>query len=497
MRPAAVALAALGWRQAWVVDTEYKMPDGDLPQIHCVCAYDLISGERKEVSVELGVCCPFDMSPDVLFIFFEADADALAFMCAGWGAPLNILDPRVIWKKLDNGACEIGLDGKKKHYGLYEGADAFRLPRLPHSYKEAFRRLAIRGGPFTAEERRGLMLYCRSDVDLTVKLFEALWPFANLEDPIAFAQALVDGRYTAACARVYRNGYGIHISNYRRVFRGAVKARLGLIKASCGRFPVHTEDGHFSQALFGEFLKARDLLGVWPRTVTGLLSTKEETFKEMGKSYVIIGELMSHLALLDQLATLQLYVGRDGRSRVQLMPFGAKTGRNTPSGKGNLLAKSAALRPLIQPPRGRAMASLDWSAQELRIAANLSNDPELQRAAAAPDPYIGLAASLGLAKEADTKATNPKGRNIGKVAQLAMLYGIGANTFARKAGMTVAQAYAFLQRQRERFAVFSRWSDAVVAWAMQGKPLKTPLGWTLRFRPGATAKAPDRTSRNF
>ncbi len=58
------------------------------------------------------------------------------------------------------------------------------------------------------------------------------------------------------------------------------------------------------------------------------------------------------------------------------------------------------------------MASLDWSAQELRIAAAISKDPELQRIAALPDPYIGLAAAVGLAAPTDTKATNPKGRKI-------------------------------------------------------------------------------------
>ena len=96
------------------------------------------------------------MTPDVLFILFEGDADALAFMSVGWPAPLNVLDPRIIWKKLDNGAREIGADGKKKTYGLYGGADAFGLPHLPAAIKDACRDLAIRGGPFTKDEQLDL-----------------------------------------------------------------------------------------------------------------------------------------------------------------------------------------------------------------------------------------------------------------------------------------------------------------------------------------------------
>ena len=144
-------LAALGWRQAWVVDTEYKQDDGGLPLVHCVCAYDLISGQRREVWVEPGMPCPFDMSADVLFIFFEGDADALAFMSAGWPAPLNVLDPRIIWKKLDNGARETGPDGKKETYGLFEGADAFRPaphppPREGCLHRSRYPRSAVYAG---------------------------------------------------------------------------------------------------------------------------------------------------------------------------------------------------------------------------------------------------------------------------------------------------------------------------------------------------------------
>jgi DNA polymerase I len=211
-------LAAKGWRQAWVADTEYQVEDGDLPDVHCVCAYDLISRQRREVWVEPGMPCPFDMTADVLFIFFEADADVLAFISAGWPAPLNILDPRVIWKKLDNGAREIGPDGKKKYYGLYEAGDMLGLPHLPRALKDACRDLAIRGGPFTEEEHQVLILYCRTDVDLTARLFEKLWDFAGLEEPRAFSQALIDGRYMAAAARCYRNGLPVSTSRPIGVF---------------------------------------------------------------------------------------------------------------------------------------------------------------------------------------------------------------------------------------------------------------------------------------
>lgn len=490
-------LAALGWRRAWVVDTEYKQADGGLPQVHCVCALDLISGERREVWVEPGAPCPFDMSADELFIFFEGEADALAFIAGGWPAPLNVLDPRIIWKKLDNGARETGPDGKKKFYGLFEGADAFHIPHVPQSWKAAFRDLAIRGAPFTEEERAGLIRYCRSDVDVTAKLFETLWGFAGLDDPQAFAQALVDGRYTTAAARVYRNALPIDLPAHRRIFHGATNVRLGMIDRHRDRFPVHALDGSFSYELFGEFLKDHGLFDGWPRTITGRLSSSEATFKEMASGHPIVSELHHHLTLLEQLMSFGLNLGPDGRNRVSLNPFGTKTGRNAPRAWGNLLLQSKVFRPLIRPPPGRAMCSLDWSAQELRIAAYRSGDLELQRVANLPDPYIGLAASVGLAKPDDTRKTNPKGRAAGKIIQLAMMYGIGAHTFGLKTGKSKTASVAFLADVRARFSVFFSWSDAIVARAMLGRQLTSPLGWALRFRKGTSTKSPARTARNY
>ena len=239
------------------------------------------------------------------------------------------------------------------------------------------------------------------------------------------------------------------------------------------------------------------LFDAWPRTPTGRLAISEDAFKEMASGHAIVSELHRHLTLLDQLMSFGLNIGPDGRARVSLNPFGTKTGRNAPRAKGNLLLQSSAFRPLIQPPPGRAVCSLDWSAQELRIAAHRSGDPELQRVASLPDPYIGLAASVGLAKPDDTRKSNPKGRAAGKVIQLAMMYGIGARTFGLKTGKSQASSGAFLANARATFAPFYRWSDAIVARAMLGRPLKTPLGWTLRFRDGTSTKSPARTARNY
>ena len=55
----------------------------------------------------------------------------------------------------------------------------------------------------------------------------------------------------------------------------------------------------------------------------------------------------------------------------------------------------------------------------------------------------------------------------------------------------------FSHRQRQTFKRFFAWSDREAMRAVTCKPLTTPLGWTIRFRPGTSAKSPERTGRNF
>ena len=64
-------------------------------------------------------------------------------------------------------------------------------------------------------------------------------------------------------------------------------------------------------------------------------------------------------------------------------------------------------------------------------------------------------------------------------------------------GHDARQGRAFLKRQRQVLRRLFAWSDARRRRRSTCKPLFTPLGWTIRFRPGTSAKSPERTGRNF
>ena len=100
---------------------------------------------------------------------------------------------------------------------------------------------------------------------------------------------------------------------------------------------------------------------------------------------------------LSELRLEKLAVGSDGRNRTLLSPFGASSGRNTPSANQFIFGPSVCLRGLIKPGLGMAVAYIDYSSQEVAIAAALSCDPFLIDAVASGDPYMSFAVRAGLA----------------------------------------------------------------------------------------------------
>ena len=492
-------IRASGFTKAWVVDTEFTPRRGDPSLPLALCALDILSGRRVELWLDPPPPCPFRMGRDVLFIAFAADADVEPFITLDWPAPLRILDPRVEWMRIENGAFRYKdlARKQKKFFSLVDAKHVFNLRGISEAEKREWQLLAAEGPPFTEEEKQGFLRYCSSDVDLTADFLRALWEPAELGDERIFAQALIRGRSMAAFARGGLAGLPIDWATHDLLRDEATAVRIGLVQDKRDSLPMFRPDGSLSHKRLNAWANNLGLLPSWPRTAGGnLLATDEDTLKELAGADPRVFEFLSFKQLLRQLQKLDLPIGSDGFARTSLFPFATMTSRNAPSGREFILAQSRALRPLIQPHPGRAIAVLDYSAQELRFAAFQSGDTALQAMTEAGDPYFGLAETARLTREGDTPETNPDARDTGKVISLAMLYGAGWGLLVSK-GLDEQLARTVLTAQRNSFAQFYRWSDALAQSAHQGRRLTTRLGWQLRFRHGSDVPAPDRTGRNF
>jgi DNA polymerase I len=184
-----------------------------------------------------------------------------------------------------------------------------------------------------------------------------------------------------------------------------------------------------------------------------------------------------------------LTVGSDGRNRCLLSPFGSATGRNQPSNTKFIFGPATWMRGLIRPLPGHGIAYVDFSAQEIAIAAALSGDQRMMDDYASGDPYIGFAKSAGLVPQDATKKTHPQVRESCKITCLGTNYGMSAASLAHRLGIAAAEAKELLRLHRVTYAKFWKWSENVVAGALLGKPLVTVYGWVRRLGHDSTERS--------
>ena len=200
----------------------------------------------------------------------------------------------------------------------------------------------------------------------------------------------------------------------------------------------------------------------------------------MAKRYPQLEPLKELRHSLSRLRLEKLAVGPDHRNRALLSPFGATSGRNTPSANRFAFGPSRWLRGLIQPPDGRALAYIDWKYQEVYIAAKLSGDHALLDAVLSGDPYLAFAKMAGLAPPDATKESHKAIRDMCKTCVLGTNYGMQAPSLALRTGLSVIEAEDLLRRLAIAFPTFTVWAEHVVNVGQLTGYLSTVFGWTLR-----------------
>jgi hypothetical protein len=476
-----------------VIDTEYRQLRGGRPDPHCIVARCGITGEtlRLWVSGDPAPRCPFALDRSELFIAFSADAEIGVFLSLGWPAPLCVLDLYSEYLRMRN-----GLPRLNKKDGLIEALSYFGEPTMGVDEKDSMRALAIRGRPLTEKEEELLLIYCETDVEATERLLDRMWRKAGLVEEKTFKQAVWRGRYQGAVAYMRAIGVPLNVPLLKRMTRHWERLRLALIEKHGSRYGVY-EDGHFSHRLFNQYLIRTGLHNLWPRLTTGALATDKDTFKEMSRLFSDLEELYELRFHLGKLRLMDLAVGADGRNRLYLAPFRTKTGRNAPSNSEFVYGPFKGLRNLIRPPRGRALAICDWTAQEFGTAAALSGDAAMWEAYATGDPYLATAKLAGRAPRDATKKTHEAIRDVFKALSLGMLYGMSARGLARRLAISDLSAEDLSKRFRALFPRFWKYADRNVDAAMMGEVLTTRFGWTLRYPPMSLAVALPRTAQNF
>ncbi|MGK7941593.1 MAG: DNA polymerase I [Crocosphaera sp.] len=109
---------------------------------------------------------------------------------------------------------------------------------------------------------------------------------------------------------------------------------------------------------------------------------------------------------------------------------------------------SRQIRQAFIPQQDWLLVSADYSQIELRILAHLSQETVLLNAYQNAEDVHAVTAKLLLDKEKIT----PQERNLGKTINFGVIYGMGAQRFARETGISATEGKEFISKYRQRYA---------------------------------------------
>lgn len=467
--PLPAALARFS--EVWAVDFEFIAHPGERPVPICCVARELRSGrEVRRWADELQY--PLQIPDTGVLVAYYASAEVGCFLVLGWPLPANVLDLFAEFRVLVNGreraagATAASLLGALAFFGL---------SALDPDVKAGWRDRIIAGPPYDDEERVGILEYCRSDV---LALEALLGPLVDqlCMRPFWLDHALLRGRYMKAAADIEGNGTPLDTEVLRKMLKHWPAIKTQLISEFQAQYPFY-ENGTLRMAKLETWAAERSI--PWARTESGRLSLSEESLKSLSGAYPELGPLRELRFNLGKLHVGDIAVGSDGRNRTMLSAFRAKTGRNQPSGTRFVFAPSVWIRSLIRPSEGRALAYIDFSSQEIGIAAALSGDPAMLYAYQTGDPYLSFAIEAGLAPVGATRVSHESVRDRCKALVLGTLYGMGQSTLAANLGITAVEAKGLLAAHRKVYSVFWDWSQRATDAAILKGYVDTVFGWRL------------------
>jgi DNA polymerase I len=421
---------------------EFNLVRGDLPKVLCMVAH-VLDGDLQHVRTvklwrgEFGPAPPFPIDDDTLVIGYSLWAEMTIFLTLGWKFAKHLFDLHTAYLAASNVLLPHDPDVVRSRprkdfatachaYGL-EGWEKIDKGEIASDIGE---------GRWWIHGREAVFAYCEEDVKMSVQLLQAqLEGRGRRLPPSDFRLNLHWANYSAkATALIQAKGMPIDMPLWHAVQDN----KPAVIRALLRRFdpghytdlPIYDPDGHWSYERFENWLVHTGVTE-WPRLETGQLDISGDAFRLMSH----IPGIASLHVLKDSLNVIvkaNLPIGRDGRNRPSLFPFGTTTGRNA-HGK-SLFNSHAAMRGFVVFSEETPGYYFDWSQQEVIIGASLSGDLALIDAYRSGDVYHAFARDIGLTADPDPvhwKKNDPeKIRDRMKTLYLAIMYGMGIPSIA-------------------------------------------------------------------
>ena len=366
---------------------------------------------------------------------------------------------------------------------------------LPTSFGE----LVAKGATFAAVPIEAAAQYCGMDVHVTRRLtpllraqLEALGPqlpalLDQVELPLEPVLALMEAT-------------GIRIDTaYLKELSQELAQTLERLETEA-KAAAGTDFNLASPKQLGELLF--DTLGLdrkkSRRTKTGW-STDATVLEKLEEAHPVVPLVLEHRTLSKLKSTYvdalpALMEPETGRVHTDFNQAVTATGRLSSSNPNlqNIPIRtefSRRIRKAFLPEAGWQLVSADYSQIELRILAHLSGEEILIEAYRNGDDVHALTARL-LLDRPEGEPVSPDERRLGKTINFGVIYGMGAQRFAREAGVGQAQAKEFLSRYKQRYPRVFAFLELQERFALSRGYVETILGRrrTFQFDPGGLGR---------
>ncbi|MBI2035378.1 MAG: hypothetical protein HYT12_01700 [Candidatus Liptonbacteria bacterium] len=224
------------------------------------------------------------------------------------------------------------------------------------------------------------------------------------------------------------------------------------------------------------------------RTPTGLRSTDEEALSSLRGSHPIIDLILQYREIFKLESTyvkpILEFVASDGRLHTEYIQTGTATGRlssENPNLQNIPVAQDTGggdrgwlLRSAFVADTGFTFVAFDYSQIELRVLASVAEDEKMiQTFIDGKDIHAATAATVFHVPLPDV---TPEMRRIAKTLNFGIIYGMGATSFARNAGLKRDEARRFIENYFQEFQQIKNWQEKTIQEARSAGFVKNENG---------------------
>ena len=383
---------------------------------------------------------------------------------------------------------------------IRDGGDKHGLDALAERYfgfsPTSFSQLVPKGGSFADVSVEAAALYCGMDVHLTRRLTALLQrDLAALGPALLPLLEQVELPLEPVLAAMEATGIRIDIP-YLQELSTELTATLNRLEGEA-RQAAGVDFNLASPKQLGELLF--DTLGLdrkkSRKTKTGW-STDAAVLEKLDGDHPVVPLVLEHRTLSKLRSTYiealpAMVEPETGRVHTDFNQAVTATGRLSSSNPNlqNIPIRtefSRRIRKAFLPQEGWRLISADYSQIELRILTHLSLEPVLVEAYNAGDDVHALTARLLLDKDEVTADE----RRLGKTINFGVIYGMGAQRFARETGVSQVQAKEFLSKYKQRYPRVFAFLELQERLALSQGYVETILGRrrTFHFDPGGLGR---------